>query len=158
MIKKISMEELARCLDIVKTSYEDIAIKFGMTEDNCPYRGRTCLPFHIFENEFNEGYLMYSYFYDNDIVGFLSLIASGNEMKIHDLAILPSYQNKGFGSELIQFSKEKAKELKCSKITLGMVHENIALKNWYEKIGFNTVNLLKFDKVTYTVGIMELLL
>ena len=79
-------------------------------------------------------------------------------MGINDLAILPEYQNRGFGSELIQFSKETACQHKCIKIRLGMIDDNIKLKKWYEKHGFRTVQLVKYDKVTYMVGKMEFIL
>ncbi|MGN0478754.1 MAG: GNAT family N-acetyltransferase, partial [Hominenteromicrobium sp.] len=67
----------------------------------------------------------------------------------------PAYQNRGFGSQLLRFALEKAKTLHCGKIALGMVHDNVPLRSWYEKQGFETVSLKKFEKVSYTVGTME---
>ncbi len=58
----------------------------------------------------------------------------------------------------MQFAKEEAKRRNCDKIVLGMVHDNIPLRNWYEKLGFHTIELKKYEKVNYTVGTMELLL
>jgi len=155
MIKSIIRSELRECLDVLKAGYEDIAIKFGMTEDNCPYRGRTRLPFVEFEKEFLTGYQMYGYFFQEKLVGFLSLVFKENRMDIHDLAILPEYQNNGFGSDLMRFAKEKAAERKCERIMLGMIDDNKRLKDWYEKHGFITIDQKRFDTVTYTVGKME---
>jgi len=77
-------------------------------------------------------------------------------MGINDIAILPEYQDKGFGSELIQFAKEMARRHGCEKLKLGMVDDNVRLKKWYEKHGFHTARLVKYEAVTYTVGRMEL--
>ena len=159
MIKPITKSDLSNCLDILKTGYEDGAIRFGQTEENCPYRGRTRLPLSELEKQFLEGCQMYGYYYDDKLVGFLSLeFFHDDSMGINDLAILPEYQNNGFGSELIQFSKETAYQHKCVKIRLGMIDDNAKLKKWYEKHGFSTVRLVKYDMVTYMVGKMEFIL
>ena len=124
MIKCIDKVQLPECLDVIKRSYEDIAVTFGMTESNCPYRGRNCLPYQVFEKEFDDGHLMYGYFDNDKIVGFLSLQRKEQELYIQDIAIIPEYQNKGYGSELMQFAKEQAEKMSCSKIVLGIVHDN----------------------------------
>lgn len=158
MIEPINKELLHNYLEILKLGYEDTATRFGMTEENCPYRGRTRLPYHVFEDEYNNGCLMYAYIQDGEAIGFLSLFKEKQTMHINDIVILPEYQNKGFGSTLMQFAKEQAKARNCDRIVLGMVHDNIPLRNWYEKMGFNTIKLKKYDKVNYLVGTMELLI
>lgn len=156
MIELIKKEQLPICLDILRKSYENTAVTFGMTEENCPYRGRTQLPLHVFEKEFDDGYLMYGYIHENQIIGFLSVQLKELELCIQDLAILPEYQNCGYGSQLFLYAKEIAANSNCKRISLGMVYDNISLRKWYQNRGFNAVNLINFEKVSYTVGIMEL--
>ena len=156
MIKPIRREQLPVCLEILKSSYEKTAVTFGMTEENCPYRGRTRLPLDVFEKEFDDGYFMYGYVRENQIVGFLSIQKKENEWDIQDIAVLPEYQNRGYGSELFHFAKEIAAKSNCRKISLGMVYDNIPLRKWYQDRGFEVVKLTNFEKVSYTVGIMEL--
>ena len=159
MIKPITKSNLIDCLNILKISYEEGAVKFGQTEENCPYRGRTRLPLNELEKEFLEGCMMYGYYSNDELAGFLSLtFLKDDAMGINDIAILPKYQSKGFGSALMQFAKEEAKRHNCKKIRLGMIDDNLKLKTWYEKHGFTTVKLVKYDKVTYTVGKMECIL
>jgi len=74
MIKAIIKSDLSGCLNILKTSYEDGAIRFGQTEENCPYRGRTRLPLTELEKELLEDCKMYGYFYNDKLIGFLSLV------------------------------------------------------------------------------------
>ena len=158
MIQPIKKEQLPICLEIMKQGYEDTAVKFGMTEVNCPYRGRTRLPYSILEKEYNDGCLMYVYRYNDEIVGFLSLFMKEQKMYLNDIVVLPSHQNHGIGSEFMRFAKEKSGELNCGKMVLGMIYDNIPLRNWYEKEGFHTVQLINYEKINYTVGIMEMLL
>ena len=155
MIKPITKSDLSDCLNILKMSYEDGAIRFSQTEENCPYRGRTRLPLSELEREISEGCQMYGYIHNNELVGFLSLIFADDVMGINDIAILPEYQNNGFGNALMRFSKEEAVKRKCKEIRLGMIDDNIQLKKWYEKHGFKTVSLVKYDLVTYNVGKMK---
>ena len=98
---------------------------------------------------------MYGYILGNKIVGFLSLYKEENILHINDIVVLPEYQNRGFGNRLMQYAKEKAMESDCSKLALGMVHDNVKLREWYEKEGFHTVELIKFESVGYMVGNME---
>jgi len=49
-------------------------------------------------------------------------------MHINDIVIVPTYQNNGFGSELMRFAIEQAKANGCNKIVLGMVHNNTPLR------------------------------
>lgn len=158
MIELVKKEHLPGCLAVIKKSYEKSAIDFDMTEENCPYRGRTRLPYSVFEDEFNNGYQMFGYILDKKVVGFLSFKIHEQEMKISDIAVLPEYQNKGIGSSLMQFAKEQAISSSCIKLLLGMVHDNIPLRNWYQRMGFETVKLTKYETVSYSIGKMELIL
>ncbi len=155
MIEPIRREHLSTCLDIIKRSYEDTAATFGMTEENCPYRGRTRLPLSVFEKEFNDGCMMYGYTKGGEMIGFLSMQLKEDTLYIQDIAILPAYQHNGYGGELLRFAKETAKSAGYPKLSLGMVHDNVPLREWYLGHGFHTAKLLHFEKVSYAVGIME---
>ena len=154
MIRAVTREELPVCLNVLRESYEASAVTFGMTEENCPYRGRTSLPLSVLEQEF-EVCRMYAYVLEEKIVGVLSLQQEGTMLHLNDIALLPEEQGKGFGTKLIGFAIAQVKELDCTGIRLGMVHDNLRLRKWYESFGFETVKLNKYDKVTYTVGTME---
>lgn len=86
----------------------------------------------------------------------MSLLLKEQELYISDIVVLPAYQGKGIGRQLMQFAK--AKEWNCSKLSLKIVHDNIPLRNWYQKAGFQVVELEKSEKKNYTIGKMEFLL
>ncbi len=156
MIKQIVKSDLLSCLEVFHRGYETVAIEFGLTEENCPDRGRACLPFEKLVFEFENGALMFGYFLENKIVGFLSLKLDENSIcKLNDIIILPDYRQKGYGKELLEFCKNKAFELGANKIIIGMIDDNNKLKNWYIRNGFINVGYKKYDKVPFTVGFME---
>lgn len=57
MIKQITKSDLLSCLEVFHYGYETVAVEFGLTEENCPNRGRANLPFDKLVFEFEKGTL-----------------------------------------------------------------------------------------------------
>lgn len=57
-------------------------------------------------------------------------------VNIHDLAVLPEYQGRGVGSQLLQEVERRAKERGCCKITLEVHDTNRDARRLYERAGF----------------------
>lgn len=74
---------------------------------------------------------------------------------LDDIIILPEYRQNGYGKELLDFCKLKAKEFGASKIRLGMIDDNRLLRKWYEDNGFINVGYKKYAGAPFTVGNME---
>ena len=156
MIKQIDKYDLPTCLEVIHKGYETVAIQFGLTEENCPDRGRASLPQDKLESEFENGTLMFGYFLENKIIGYLSMKVIDKEVcKLNDIVVLPQYRKKGYGQELIEFCKVKAHELGAKIINLGMIDDNDQLKYWYISNGFFTIGYKKFDKAPFTVEYMQ---
>ena len=65
-------------------------------------------------------------------------------------------RHKHIGERLLNHAVQIAKELNCKKINIGIVEENVVLKNWYEKYGFVHIGAEKFDFFPFTCGYMEM--
>ena len=156
MIKPISRTDLYDCLGIFHQGYETVAIEFGLTEENCPDRGRASLPYQKLMTAFENGTLMFGYYYKDKLVGFLGMKMNGYDAcGIDDIIVLPEYRHRGYGKALLDFCKQKANELGASKIKLGMIDDNKRLRKWYEENGFVTVGYKKYEGAPFTVGRME---
>ncbi|MDD4796975.1 MAG: GNAT family N-acetyltransferase, partial [Eubacteriales bacterium] len=139
--------------------YETVAIEFGLTEENCPDRGRASLPFDKLVAAFENETMMFGYFSDDIIVGFLGIkLHEGGICKLDDIVILPEYRQLGYGKKLLDFCKVTAKELGASKILLAMIDDNKRLRKWYEENGFINIGYKKYDGAPFTVGRMECIL
>ena len=46
-------------------------------------------------------------------------------------------------------------ELNCVKVNIGIVEENIKLREWYKSFGFVHTGTKKFDFFPFTCGYME---
>lgn len=159
MIKPIKRSDLSACLEIFHRGYETVAIEFGLTEDNSPDRGRASLSLDQLIAEFEKGTMMFGYFLNDKIVGFLGMAILDNGIcNIDDIIILPGYRQHGYGTKLLAFCKDMARESGALRIRLGMIDDNKRLKKWYEENGFSNIESIKYDSAPYMVGKMECVL
>ncbi len=156
MIKPIDKRDLPACLNIFHNGYETVAIEFGLTEENCPDRGRASLPMEKLISEFEDGTAMFGYFIGDKIVGYLGIkVIDAGVYGLNDIIIIPEYRGNGYGKELLNFCKQKAKEFGASKVRLGMIDDNKRLRKWYEDNGFVNIGYKKYEGAPFTVGRME---
>ena len=53
------------------------------------------------------------------------------------MSVLSSHQNKGIGEKLVSHIFTYSKEKKHSHVSIGIIANNLQLKNWYLKLGFH---------------------
>ena len=156
MIKPLSKSDLPACLDIFHLGYETVAAEFGLTEQNCPDRGRASLPMEKLVSEFESGTAMFGYFIGDEMVGVLGMrMLRPGVCGLEDIIVLPGYRRNGYGKALLDFCKQRARELGAGKIRLGMIDDNKRLRKWYEDNGFVNAGYKKYDGAPFTVGKME---
>lgn len=156
MIRKVTLNDLQTCSDVIKESFMPVAVKFNITKENAP----NYVAFSTTPEKLKEQYLcrreMYVYLLDKRIVGFFSLSYCDNIYEISNLCVLPEYQHSGIGRELLFFAIERATDKQADKLILSIVEENINLKEWYSSFGFIHTHRKKFDFFPFTCGYMEL--
>lgn len=158
MIRQLEYPDLESCMLVIRESFATVARDFKLTEQNCPNH-TSFIKLEKLQNQFNRGTQMFGYFYDDKIVGYVSLSTADTlTYELNNLAVLPNYRHKGYGKELMDFCKAKVKELEGGKITIGIIEENSALKDWYAAYGFVHTGTQKFNHLPFTVGRMELFL
>lgn len=74
-------------------------------------------------------------------VGALTLFKYNKALRIYSIAILPQYQNKGFGDYLLKHVFEFANRQQYEKILLEVSTSNDKLINWYQSKGFTALNI-----------------
>lgn len=149
MIREISEHELKEWHDVLETSYMDA---YGNQE-----RGRS-IAYEDLLAEYKSGHMFFVSLKDDTFIGVLRLMRRDDHYQIKDIAVLPEYKHKGYGKELIEFAKTKAKELGANKISLGFFDDNLPLRKWYEKQSFSSVTTFSFDNSTdpsHMIRVME---
>ena len=120
-------------------------------------------PLELIKRSYNNGYSRIFKILNNGIlVGFMILnrIHENGYVILDYLAILPKYQNMGFGTQALkclleQENKSKGIFIEVDKVDLGKDEEENLIrkkrKKFYEKIGFKRLN---FDLLLYEVMFM----
>ncbi len=90
------------------------------------------------------------------VIGYAGLWKILDEGHITNIAVIPQYRKKGFGEKLIKNLLKYCKNNNIDKITLEVRESNIAAKELYKKIGFETAGIRKsyYTKPTENAEIM----
>ncbi len=70
------------------------------------------------------------------------------------LAVLPREQKKGFGEALVTHALSQARLLKAFRVQIGIIADDHALHDWYEKLGFEEVERKNFPHLMFEVDFM----
>ena len=154
-IAPLSVEHLPMYADVIRRSFATVAEDFSWTKDNAPTFTAFIMDDRL-HSKIKGGYYPYGYFTDGKLSGFFSLTEMDDAVyELNNLAVLPEYRHLGYGKALLDFCKAKVREFGGNKITIGIVEENIRLKNWYAANGFIHTGTKKFEHQPFTAGFME---
>lgn len=150
MIKLINIE-MTEFKEIVYPEY----VKLFPKEERKPYK--------MIEESYQKGILNIIKIVDDDIfVGFVitNSIKNNKYLQIDYFAILPQYQNKGYGTKVFKILQEISKEyyglfIEIEKLGLGESDKENKIRirraEFYERIGFYKLNFdLNLFNVIYT--------
>ncbi len=157
VIREIQEKDIDECVNVIRKSFQTVADEFGFTEENAPrYTAFATDARRIRWQMLGEQRPMYAYFDEDSIVGYYSLaLQDNNECELNNLCVLPAYRHKGIGEALLLHAFERAKELECKTLNIGIVEENLVLRKWYEHFDFVHLGCKKYDFFPFTCGYMK---
>ena len=159
MIKEISKNEFAECVNVIKKSFQTVADEFGFTIENAPrFTAFATTEERLFYQLEYEHRLMVADYDDGDgrILGYYSLMFLENsECELSNLCVLPEFRHKKIGEALLEDAMSRVRNKECKKMKLGIVEENKRIRAWYEKHGFTHTHTVKYDYFPFTCGYME---
>lgn len=151
-IRPVEKDELASCLQVIHSSFQTVAMEFGLTAQNCP-KHTAFLPLIYLQTQFDWGWHMYGLHEENNLIGYMSVSRESEDVcELHHLAVLPAFRHKGFGTLLLDRAKEITEELGASRLQIGIIEESAVLKNWYIANGFTSIGTKKFEHLPFTSG------
>lgn len=77
------------------------------------------------------------------IVGFVGGRFQHQEAHLTQLAVSPCYQHQGYGTELLTYFEQQAKNARCQKIVLEVRQTNQEAQRLYRHFGFESVRFLE---------------
>jgi Acetyltransferases len=157
-IRSVTAEQLSQYAEVVQKSFATVAEDFGFTRENAP-RYIAFVAHESLKSKIADGYYPFGLFVGEEICGFVSLTdVGGGIYELNQLAVLPEKRHFGYGKKLLDFCKAKVCEFGGSKITIGIIEENIVLKDWYAANGFRHIGTKRLSHLPFTVGYMEFVL
>ncbi|MCL2197790.1 MAG: GNAT family N-acetyltransferase [Defluviitaleaceae bacterium] len=154
-IRPLSAKHLPIYAEVIRKSFATVAKDYGLTIENFPNHWSFATNERLAE-KIKDGYHPFGYFAGEKLVGFVSLTDKGEGIyEMGKISVLPEYRHLGYGKALLDFCKEKIKELSGSKIVISLVDTHTILKEWYLANGFIYTETKKFEHIPLPIGYME---
>jgi len=156
-LRRMSLEEIPECVQVIRKSFQTVADEFGFTEENAPrFTAFATDAGRLWYQFCKEKRPMYVYLVGKKIVGYYSLaLRDDGSAELGSISVLPEYRHKGIGAKLMTDAMLRAKAFGKTVLKLSIVEENQVLRKWYESFGFVHVGTQKFDFFPFTCGYLE---
>ena len=90
------------------------------------------------------------------VAGYIGSQAVMGEVDMMNVAVLPEYRHLGFGKQLVEHCRRKAKEYGGKKLRLLMIYQNAHLRALYESYGFTLKEIGHDAQHPFEYGIYEM--
>lgn len=153
-IKEADQELSSILADLIRRSFEDVALKFSLNKENCPTHPSNCTGDWI-RDDFRKGKRYFILFKDNFPGGCVGLEKGNDEVSyLERLSGLPEYRKNGLGKRLMDYFEGVARKGSYNRIEIGVIKDHFELVNWYRRIGFKERGCQKFDHLPFEVLFM----
>ena len=152
-IRTCTQEDIGILVKIIRSSFKDVAERFGLTQENAPRHPSNCTEDWIRKDlERDVTYFII----ENEAAGCVALEMANSEVcHLERLAVLPNYRRRGFGKALVAHVLSRAKLLGAHRVSIGIIAEQTELKNWYKRIGFVEGESKVFPYLPFRVTFMS---
>lgn len=153
---RICAKEDAQVLaDTMRTSFRDVAERFGLTQENAPRHPSNCAVDWI-RKDMERGVTYLALENRNHVVGCVALERANTEVcYLERLAVLPDHRRRGFGKALVEYVLSEAKRLRVNCVSIGIIAEHTELKDWYKRLAFVEGEGKEFPNLPFGVTIMS---
>ncbi len=154
-IRACTQEDIAILVKIIRTSFKDVAERFGLNQENAPRHPSNCTEDWI-QKDMERGVTYFIIENQYSPVGCVALEpANSDACYLERLAVLPNHRRRGFGKALIAHVLSKAKLLGAHRVSIGIIAEHTELKDWYRRIGFIEGESKEFPHLPFRVTFMS---
>jgi N-acetylglutamate synthase-like GNAT family acetyltransferase len=153
-IRKAKKADIDTLVNLLRSSFRDVAERFGITEENNPKSLAFCSNERI-KSDFQKDLTYYILEKDDKPCGCVAIEkAKPGVCYLMRLAVLPEHRGKGYGKMLVHHIFEKARKIGARRVEIAMISKDRKLKNWYKKLGFIQKSTKKYDHLPFIVAFM----
>ncbi len=140
---------------IISNANKDVAIKFGLNEQNAPKHPSFCNEDWI-TSDFNRGEIYFISQTQGISTGCVAFEQPDPKTAyLNRLAVLPEYRHNGIGAALVKHIINISRSKKIETISIGIIARHTMLKTWYSDLGFNEVSTKIVDHLPFDVTFMN---
>jgi N-acetylglutamate synthase-like GNAT family acetyltransferase len=154
-IRICTTEDTQVLAETIRRSFQDVAARFGLTQENAPSHPSNCTVDWI-RKDMERGVSYFAIENKNHVVGCVVLERANAEVcYLERLAVLPDQRRRGFGKALVNHALSEAKLLGVNYVSIGIIAEHTELKNWYKGLGFVEGESKEFPHLPFRVTFMS---
>jgi len=153
-------DEILKAAGVLRESFLTVANEFNFTEKNAPTNAAFITSEKLKES-INNGVRLFGLYYNKKLIGTIGIEKSKENDQVYyleRLAVLPSYRHSGYGKRLMDLGFKEIKKKNGVRVSIGIINENIRLKEWYNEYGFREVMIKEYNHLPFKVCFMEYVL
>ncbi len=157
MIKEIDLNKrLVELHSLVNRSFLTVALEYGLTAENAPTNPAFISADSILKTQIEKNISYFGYFEKEKIIGCYALEPANNEkFYLERLCVHPSKRHNSIGHILMKDAFKRVKAKDANIISIGIINDNIILKEWYKGLGFKEIEIKTFERLPFDVCFME---
>ena len=140
---------------IIRDSFADVALRFGLTPQNCPTHPSTYTGERI-AADLERGVRYFILTGGGIDIGCVGLEqASQRTCYLERLAVLPHYRGNGYGTCLARYGIHRAQALGAATVGIGIIAADRGLRRFYEGLQFHAGTIQTFAHLPFDVMFMH---
>jgi GNAT superfamily N-acetyltransferase len=154
-IRVCTQKDIGVLVETIRRSFQDVALRFGLNQENAPRHPSNCTADWI-QKDMERSVTYFTLENENIVMGCVALeLANNDVVYLERLAVLPDHRRRGFGKKMVTHVLSEAKSLGAHRVNIGIIAEQIELKNWYKKIDFVEGEMKEFAHLPFNVTFMS---
>lgn len=154
-IRTCTGEDIGILVETIRNSFRDVAERYGLTEGNAPRHPSNCTAEWI-RRDMERGVTYFIVEANASAAGCAALErADGDVCYLERLAVLPRWRHRGLGKRLVDHVLSEARCVGARFVSIGIIAEQVELKNWYSRQGFVETAVKDFSHLPFRVAFMN---
>lgn len=154
LIRQAQLDDSLLLAGLIRSSFLDVARRFGLTEQNAPRHPSNCTQEWIV-TAMGKGVRHYILEREGSACGCAALEQINMEVcYLERLCVLPEFRAQGFGSALVNHVIGFGRGLKADRLEIGIIAADTRLRNWYEHLGFTLTRTAHFAHLPFEVAFL----
>lgn len=157
-IREAGPHDDAALARLVAESNRDVALKFGLTAENCPKHPSQCTAEWVrADRARGERYFIAQV--DARPVGCVAYDNPRPDLAyLNRLSVLPAWRRQGVGERLVRHIVDLARANAVATISIGVIAGHEELQRWYRKLGFVDGQTRSFAHLPFAVRYLSYVL